>query len=159
MDVYVVPVFGRESQKMYTKRYECAMSARETASRKIERRTLLNYFPQRGPWNRFRWTYWDLIGPNTVTVFYWSSQTAIPRSRRLYRTVTALSVSRAICDHRAYVYGPPFSLLTDNGPQFTAKFFQAVCYELGIQKGFMTAYHPQTNGQVERYNRTILASL
>ena len=75
------------------------------------------------------------------------------------RTVTALSVSRAFCDHWAYVYGPPVSLLTDNGPQFTAKFFQAVCAELGIQKVFTTAYHPQTNGQVERYNRTILASL
>jgi hypothetical protein len=56
------------------------------------------------------------------------------------------------------VYGPPVSSLTDNGPQFTAKFFQAVCAELGIQKFFTTAYHPQTNGQVERYNRTILAS-
>jgi hypothetical protein len=75
------------------------------------------------------------------------------------RTVTALSVARAFCDHWAYVYGPPVSLLTDNGPQFTAKFFQAVCSELGIRKIFTTAYHPQTNGQVERYNRTILASL
>jgi transposase InsO family protein len=75
------------------------------------------------------------------------------------RTVTVLSVARAFCDHWAYVYGPPISLLTDNGPQFTAKFFQAVCSEMGIQKIFTTAYHPQTNGQVERYNRTILASL
>jgi Integrase zinc binding domain/Integrase core domain len=74
-------------------------------------------------------------------------------------TVTALSVARAFCDHWAYVYGPPVSFLTDNGPQFTAKFFQAVCGELGIQKIFTTAYHPQTNGPVERYNRTILASL
>jgi transposase InsO family protein len=75
------------------------------------------------------------------------------------RTVTALLVARAFCDHWAYAYGSPSSLLTDNDPQFTAKFFQAVCSELGIHKVFTTAYHPQTNGQVERYNRTILASL
>jgi Integrase core domain len=75
------------------------------------------------------------------------------------RTVTALSVARAFCYQWAYVYGPPVSLLTDNCPQFTAKFFQAVCGELGIQKVFTTAYHPQTNGQVERHNRTILASI
>jgi hypothetical protein len=42
------------------------------------------------------------------------------------RIVTALSVARAFCDHWAYVYGPSVSLLTDNGPQFTAKVFQAV---------------------------------
>jgi transposase InsO family protein len=75
------------------------------------------------------------------------------------RKATALSVARAFCDHRAYVYGPPISLLTDNGPQFTATFFQAVCAELGIQKVFTTAYYPQTNCQVESYNLIILASL
>jgi hypothetical protein len=75
------------------------------------------------------------------------------------RKVTALSIARAFCDHWAYVYGQPVLILTDNGPQFTAKFFQSVCSELGIRKIFTTAYHPQTNGQVERYTRTILASL
>jgi transposase InsO family protein len=75
------------------------------------------------------------------------------------RTVTTFSVARAFCDHWAYVYGPPVSLLAYNGPQFTAKFFQAVCAELDIHKVFTTAYHPQTNGQVELYNRTTLASL
>ena len=54
---------------------------------------------------------------------------------------------------------PPVSLLTEIGLQFTAKFFQTACVELGIAKGFTTAYHPQTNGQVERYKRTILAAL
>jgi hypothetical protein len=33
-----------------------------------------------------------------------------------------------------------------------------VCSELGVQKIFTTAYHPRTKCQVERYNRTILAS-
>jgi transposase InsO family protein len=68
-------------------------------------------------------------------------------------------VARAFVDQWVYVYGPPVSLLTDNGPQFTAKLFQAACAELGIYKLFTTRYHPQNNGQVERYNRTILAAL
>jgi transposase InsO family protein len=75
------------------------------------------------------------------------------------RTVTVLSVAWAFVDQCVYVYGPPVSLLTENGPQVTAKFFQAACAELGISKVFTTAYHHQTNGQVERYSRTILAAL
>jgi transposase InsO family protein len=48
------------------------------------------------------------------------------------RAVTALPVARAFCDHWVYSCGPPLSLLTDNGPQFIAKFFMTVCAELGI---------------------------
>jgi hypothetical protein len=46
-----------------------------------------------------------------------------------------------------------------NGTLFNAKVFLSVCRELGIAKIFTTAYHPQTNGQVERFNRTIINSL
>ena len=75
------------------------------------------------------------------------------------RTITALVVAKAFCDAWVFSYGPPHYLLTDNGTQFNAKFFLAVCRELGIAKIFTTAYHPQTNGQVERFNRTIINSL
>ena len=34
-----------------------------------------------------------------------------------------------------------------------------VCTQLGIRQTFTTTYHPQTNGQVERLNSTILASI
>jgi transposase InsO family protein len=74
-------------------------------------------------------------------------------------TPSSLACAREVRVPQAYVYGPPVSLLPNNRPQFTAKFFQAVCSELGIRKICTTAYHPHTNGQVERYNRTILASL
>jgi Integrase core domain len=48
--------------------------------------------------------------------------------------ITALSVARAFCEQWVYVYGAPVTLLTENGPQFTAKVFQAVCAELGVKK-------------------------
>jgi transposase InsO family protein len=66
------------------------------------------------------------------------------------RVTTALAVAQAFCDHWVFVHGPQVSSITDNGPQLTAKFFQAACAELGTKKTFTTAYHPQTNGQVER---------
>jgi len=56
-------------------------------------------------------------------------------------------------------YGPPATVLSDNGPQFRSTFFQRVCSLLGISNRYSTTYHPQTNGQVERYNRTIVGQL
>jgi transposase InsO family protein len=75
------------------------------------------------------------------------------------RTISALAVAKAFCEAWIFAYGPPCYLLTENGAQFAAKFFLAVCRELGIAKVFTTAYYPQTNGQVERFNRTILDAL
>jgi transposase InsO family protein len=68
------------------------------------------------------------------------------------RTITALVVSKAFCDHCVFSHRPPRYLLTENVAQFPAKLFLAVCQELGIDKDFKTAYYPQTNGQVERFN-------
>ena len=75
------------------------------------------------------------------------------------RNVTAWTLAKAFCDHWAFIFGPPKYLLSDNGGQFISKFFQSVCNILGTRNLFTTSYHPQTNGQVERYNRTILAGL
>jgi transposase InsO family protein len=75
------------------------------------------------------------------------------------RSISAFTVARAFCEQWVFVYGAPRYVLTDNGTQFTAKFFLAVCRELRIGKIFTTAYHPQTKGQVERFNGTIVSSL
>ncbi|CDF38002.1 unnamed protein product [Chondrus crispus] len=71
------------------------------------------------------------------------------------RTVTAYTVAVAFCDAWVFKYGVPRSLLSDNGPQFNAKFLHSTCRFLGMTNLYTSAYHPQTNGQVERYNRTI----
>jgi hypothetical protein len=65
-------------------------------------------------------------------------------------------VAVAFC-HWVFIYGPHQNLLSDNGPQFSSKFFQACCQILGVKQAFTTPYHPQANGQVERHNRTILS--
>jgi len=52
-------------------------------------------------------------------------------------------------------YGPPATVLSDNGPQFRSTFFQGVRSLLGISNRYSTTYH----GQVERYNRTIVGKL
>jgi hypothetical protein len=49
-----------------------------------------------------------------------------------------------------------FSKLTRTVPLRT---ITALVVELGIEKLFTTVYHPQTNGQVECYNRTIVNAL
>ena len=71
------------------------------------------------------------------------------------RTIAAYTVAVAFCDSWVLKYGVPRTSLSDNDPQFNTKFFYSTCRVLGITKLYTSASHPQTNGQVERYNRTI----
>lgn len=75
------------------------------------------------------------------------------------RKITAHHVAHAFFKHWILPYGVPLLVLSDNGSQFAAKFFQAVCAVLGMKQLFTSTYHPQTNGQIERFNRVILERL
>ena len=75
------------------------------------------------------------------------------------RGISAYQVAKAFCSEWVYHYGQPAYLLSDRGTQFTSQFFKNVCKILGVKQAFTSAYHPQTNGQTERFNRTLLASL
>ena len=74
-------------------------------------------------------------------------------------STTASAVANAFVENWVIPYGMPSFLLTDNGPQFVAKLFEAVCLMLGLKHVTTTAYHPQTNGQTERYNQTLAIRL
>ena len=75
------------------------------------------------------------------------------------KKVTASEVAKAFVHHWAFPYGAPIWLLSDKGKQFIAKLFRETYRMLGVQNLYTTTYHTLTNGQVERFNRTILASL
>ncbi|KAL5489438.1 hypothetical protein EMCRGX_G018530 [Ephydatia muelleri] len=50
-------------------------------------------------------------------------------------------------------------LHSDQGSNLNAEVNQRLCQLLGIERSRTTAYHPQGNGQVERFNRTVEAIL
>ena len=53
----------------------------------------------------------------------------------------------------------PEALLSDRGTNLLSNLMKDVCSALGINKLNTTAYHPQCDGMVERFNRTLKAML
>jgi transposase InsO family protein len=139
----------------------CASCARKRLT--TQRRTAhIKLFPPSEP---LEFVAMDILGPlpetkrgNRYLLVIVDRFTKLTRTVPLSTTV-ASEVARVFVEQWYCVYGPPVVLLTDNGTQFVAKFFQAVCKLLGVKQVFTTAYHPQTNGQCERFNRTVLSAI
>jgi transposase InsO family protein len=53
----------------------------------------------------------------------------------------------------------PRVLLSDNGTEFCNEIFDQYCKTFGITQHFTVPYHPQSNGVVERFNRTLISML
>ncbi|KAK3036832.1 hypothetical protein RJ639_031310 [Escallonia herrerae] len=56
-------------------------------------------------------------------------------------------------------FGVPKILITDNGKQFDNSNFRSFCEGLSIGLRFTLVAHPQSNGQIENMNRSILQGL
>ena len=67
----------------------------------------------------------------------------------------AATVARYFVDGFVCRYGVPLSLHTDQGPQFESRLMKDVCNLLDITKTRTTPYHPQSDGMIERFNRTL----
>lgn len=70
---------------------------------------------------------------------------------------TAETVARNLVDNFISRKGSPMFIHTDQGRQFDGELFAAVCKLLEIAKTRTTPTHPASNGQVERYNKTLLS--
>ena len=75
------------------------------------------------------------------------------------KAAASQAVTDVFLQYWAYAYGIPDHLLSDNCHQLTARYFQHAMASLNIKHSPTSTYHPQTNGQTERYNSTIIARL
>jgi transposase InsO family protein len=50
------------------------------------------------------------------------------------------------------LHGVPKRIVSDQGTQFTSRFWKKLHEDLGTKLDFSSAYHPQTDGQTERIN-------
>ena len=67
----------------------------------------------------------------------------------------AATISHLIVNEWIARYGVPVSLHSDQGAPFESHLLAEICHLLGVHKTRTTPYHPQSNGLVERTNRTI----
>jgi cleavage and polyadenylation specificity factor subunit 1 len=56
-------------------------------------------------------------------------------------------------------FGCPQTITTDQGRQFESQLFHSLASLCGIHLTRTTAYHPATNGLVERFHRTLKAAI
>ena len=75
-------------------------------------------------------------------------------SNQSSETIARLLVENVICHH-----GVPKELLSDRGPNLLSNLILDICNLMGIKKVNTTAYHPQTDGLVENFNRTLRAMI
>lgn len=78
----------------------------------------------------------------------WPEAFALPNQQ-------AATVAEVLVNQFFTRFGIPMELHSDQGRNFESETFREVCRLLGINKTRTTPYHPQSDGMVERFNKTI----
>ena len=71
----------------------------------------------------------------------------------------AASIAKALYESFFVHYGFPQRLHSDQGKAFCGRVISELCKLVGTQKSRTTPYHAQGNGQVEKFNQTLISML
>ena len=68
---------------------------------------------------------------------------------------TAEDCARMFVDKIYCHHGLPLEIISDRDTKFTSDFWKELMRLLNVKQGMSTSYHPRTDGQTERTNRTL----
>ena len=113
---------------------------------------------------RFQHVHVDIVGPLPLSEGYQYCLTMIDRYSRWPEAVPILNieaatVARAIYDTWVARFGAPTRVSSDRGSQFESQLFDAFRKLIGTYRIRTTAYHPKSNGMVERIHRPLKAAI
>ena len=72
---------------------------------------------------------------------------------------TAQTTAEALFNEYICKYGVPAVILSDQGTHFHNQLMEAMSKLMGYNHKYSTAYHPQSNGMVERFNATFVPQI
>lgn len=75
------------------------------------------------------------------------------------KTQTAQATAKILWENFICHYGFPEKLISDQGRNFESELIKDLCRLAKVNKIRTTPYHPMTNGQCERFNKTLLNML
>jgi Integrase core domain len=116
------------------------------------------------PERRFSHMHVDLVGPLPASEGATYVFTVIDRNRRWFEALPLSDISAKSCAAvltQGWIarYGVPAVITSDRKSQFTSALWDSLCNILGIRHVQTTAYHPQSNGLVERFHRRLKDAL
>ena len=140
---------------------ECRSCARSKVQRHNHAQVCSVVPPPKG---RLTNVYIDINGPLGNSSGYQYLLVIIDRYTRFISAVPLAGITSEECidaflHHWVAWAGCPQHIFTDRGAQFTSGAWKKMCAYIGAKLHFSSPYHPQAQGLIERFNRTLKNSL
>ncbi|GKC72182.1 reverse transcriptase domain-containing protein [Tanacetum coccineum] len=151
---YYWPTMHRDARDMIRKCKGCQIH------RPVPRHPQQPLTPITAPWPFYKWGI-DIAGPFPegpgkvkfliVAMDYFTKWI----EAKAVATISGSQVKKFVWDNIVCRFGLPGEIISDNGKQFSGDPFKDWCEKLNIVQRFASVKHPQSNGLVERANRSL----